>query len=164
MRISERLRGGLRPRPATESAVPGESASTEGLPIAGYDALNEKQVIAHFRQLSQVELAEIEDYERSHRSRPAVLDKLRYMRSPEPVAGYDALEPEQVVRLLEDADAAKVRAIRDYEGKFRGRRVVMAAAAQALPKATANVAEQKVRDEKAERTRTGIQDRRDLTS
>ena len=164
MRISERLRSGLRPKPAAESTVPGEPSFSEGLPIAGYDGLQEKQVTAHFRQLSQVELAEIEDYERSHRSRPAVLDKLRYMRSPEPVAGYDELEPEQVVRLLADADAAKVRAIRDYEGKFRGRRAVLGAAAQALPKATANVAEQERRDEKAQRTRTGIQDRRDLTS
>ena len=92
-----------------------------------------------------------------------VLNKLRYMRSPEPVEGYDALEPSEIVRLLEQADSARIRAIRDYEGKFRGRRQVMSAAAQALPNAALNVGERNRREEKAERTRTGIQDRRDLT-
>jgi hypothetical protein len=164
MRISERLRNGLRPRPAAGPTPSEGPASAEALPIAGYDGRQEKQVIAQFRELSQVELAEIEDYERSHRNRRVVLDKLRYMRSPEPVAGYDALEPEQVVRLLEDADTAKVRAIRDYEGKFRGRRVVMAATARALPKAAVNLGEQDRRDEKALRTRTGIQERSDRTA
>jgi hypothetical protein len=162
MRISERL--GLRSRPATQTTPSAGPATDETLPIAGYDALSDKQVTAHFRELSQVELEEIEGYERSHRNRPVVLAKLRYMRSPEPVPGYDALEPSEVVRLLEDADAAKVRAIRDYEGKFRGRRAVLSAAADALPKAAANLAEQSRRDEKALRTKTGIQDRRDRTS
>ena len=92
-----------------------------------------------------------------------MLNKLRYMRTPEPVADYDALEPTEIVRLLEQADSAGIRAIRDYEGKFRGRRQVMNAAAQALPNAVLNVGEQNRREEKAERTRTGIQDRRDLT-
>jgi hypothetical protein len=133
------------------------------LPIADYDALDEQHVIAQFRKLSQIELAEVEGYERAHLSRRVVLNKLRYMRTPEPVADYDALEPSEIVRLLEQADSAGIRAIRDYEGKFRGRRQVMNAAAQALPNAVLNVGEQNRREEKAERTRTGIQDRRDLT-
>ena len=133
------------------------------LPIADYDALDEQDVIVQFRKLSQIELAEVEGYERAHLSRRVVLNKLRYMRTPEPVADYDALEPSEIVRLLEQADSAGIRAIRDYEGKFRGRRQVMNAAAQALPNAVLNVGEQNRREEKAERTRTGIQDRRDLT-
>ena len=133
------------------------------LPIADYDALDEQHVIAQFRKLSQVELAEVEVYERAHRNRPVVLQKLRYMRGVEPVAGYDALEPNDIVLLLEQGDSASIRAIRDYEGKFRGRRQVLNAAAQALPNAALNVGEQHRRDEKAERTRTGIQDRRDIT-
>lgn len=164
MRITERLR--IRPRrgPAADATPPEAPAAAEALPIAGYDDLHEKEVIAHLRELSQVELAEIEGYERSHGNRAPVLDKLRYMRSPEPVPGYDALEPKEVVRLLQGADAARVRAIRDYEGKFRGRREVMGAAAQALPNAAANLGEQDRRDEKALRTRTGIQERTDRTA
>jgi hypothetical protein len=136
---------------------------SDTLPISGYDNLHEKDVIGRFRELSQVQLAEIEGYERSHRNRRVVLHKLRYMRSPEPVSGYDALEPAEIVRRLEAGDTATIRAIRDYEGKFRRRRQVLAAAAKALPNAVTNPGEQRRRDEKAERTRTGIQDRRDLT-
>ena len=141
----------------------GASITEERLPIDGYDGLHEKQVIARLHELSQVELGEIEEYERAHLNRPVVLQKLRYMRTPEPVAGYDALEPKEIVLLLEAGDTAEIRAIRDYEGKFRGRRQVMNAAAQALPNAAVNAGEQQRRDEKAARTRTGIQDRRDRT-
>jgi hypothetical protein len=136
---------------------------TDALAIPGYDDLHEKDVIGRFRELSQIQLAEVEAYERSHRNRRVVLHKLRYMRSPEPVAGYDALDPAEIVRRLEAADSATIRAIRDYEGKFRRRRQVLSAAAQALPNAVINFGEQRRRDEKAERTRTGIQHRRDLT-
>jgi hypothetical protein len=65
------------------------------------------------------------------------------------------------VQLIEGADTARIRAIRDYEGKFRRRRQVMSVAAQALPKAAANLGEASRRDEKALRTRTGIQERSD---
>jgi hypothetical protein len=163
MRLSELLRIGAK-APAADTPPAGDPTDSTALPITDYDGLHEKSVIARFHELSQVELAEIEGYERSHLSRPVVLDKLRYMRSPEPVEGYDVLEPKEIVLLLEQADSATIRAIRDYEGKFRGRRQVMGAAAQALPNAVANLGEQSRRDEKAQRTRTGIQDRRDLTS
>jgi hypothetical protein len=161
MTLTERLRIRSRRGPAADTTSPLSPRSEETLPIAGYDDLHEKQVIAHFRELSQVELAEIEGYERAHRNRRPVLDKLRYMRSPEPLPGYDALEPREVVQLLEAADTARIRAIRDYEGKFRRRRQVMSVAAQTLPKAAANLGEASRRDEKALRTRTGIQERSD---
>ena len=161
MSLTARLRIRSRSEPAADTKSPPPPPGAEALPIAGYDGLDEKQVIAHFRELSQVELAEIEGYERAHGNRPPVLDKLRYMRSPEPLPGYDALESSEVVKLLADADTARVRAIRDYERKFRGRRQVMSVAAQALPKAAANLGEESRRDEKASRTRTGIQERSD---
>ena len=163
MRFSERVRIAALGR-AADTAPSSEPATVEGgPPIAGYDGLDEKALIAHFRDLTQIELAEVEAYERGHRSRRVVLNKLRYMRSPEPVAGYDSLEPNDIVLLLEQGDSASIRAIRDYEGKFRGRRQVLNAAAQALPNAALNVGEQHRRDEKAQRTRTGIQDRRERT-
>ena len=163
MRFSERVRIAALGRAAETEPSTETATDAGGPPIAGYDGLDEKVLIAHFRDLTQTELAEVEAYERGHRSRRVVLNKLRYMRSPEPVAGYDALEPNDIVLLLETGDSASIRAIRDYEGKFRGRRQVLNAAAQALPNAALNGDEQHRRNEKAERTRTGIQDRRDLT-
>jgi len=160
MKLLSRLRGQSPPQHGGDTRSEDESGSPEQrLPIDRYDQLNSKQIFSELSELSQIELVEIETYERSHRNRQAVLDKLRYMRSPEPIPGYDTLDQQQVIRLLEDADAARVRAIRDYERKFRRRPALMSAAAKALPSAASNPDEQQRRSDKALRTQTGIKDR-----
>ena len=107
MTLIERLHIRSRREPAADTTSPISSPGEETLPIASYDDLHEKQVIAHFRELSQVDLAEIEGYERAHLNRRPVLDKLRYMRSPEPLPGYDTLESREVVQLIEGASLAE---------------------------------------------------------
>ena len=143
--------------------APGEEASSPDaaeLPfLPGYDKLDVKEVGARLPELSQVELAAVETYERSHKNRPEVLSKLHYMHTREPLPGYDALSPEQIVEALGDADAGTVRAVRDYERKFGNRRQVMDAAAGALPTAKASAAEDRADEEKAERVREGFADR-----
>ena len=62
-----------------------------------------------------------------------MLDKLRYMRGSEPLPGYDALTPEQIAEALAGADAETVKAVRDYERKFHGRRSVLDETARVLP-------------------------------
>jgi hypothetical protein len=124
-------------------------------PIPGYDELDGKQVSERLSQLSQVELAAVETYERAHGNRPAVLDKLRYMQGTEPVPGYDALTTEQIAEALAGADAETVRAVRDYERKFRNRRSVMDEAARALPSSPASAREKGAREEKAALLREG---------
>jgi hypothetical protein len=156
MKLLTRIRS--RSQPAATDDVP-TGPPHQQLPIARYDQLTTKQIASELSGLSQIELGEIEAYERAHSDRKPVLDKLRYMRSPEPLPGYDALAQRDVVRLLEDADTARVRAIRDYERKFRRRHNVMSAAAKALPRAAVNPDEQDRRGEKALRTQTGIADR-----
>ena len=102
------------------------------LPISGYDQLDDKEVGDRLSQLSQVELAAVETYERAHGNRPAVLEKLRYMRGSEPLPGYDALTTEQIAEALAGADAETVRAVRDYERKFQHRQSVLDEAARVL--------------------------------
>jgi hypothetical protein len=128
-------------------------------PISGYDDLDGKQVSERLSQLSQVELAAVETYERAHGNRPAVLDKLRYMQGTEPLPGYDALTPEQIAEALAGADADTVRAVRDYERKFRQRQAVMDEAARALPSSPASAREKRTREEKATLLREGYADR-----
>jgi len=160
MKLLARLRSHSPPQHSGDTRSADESGSHEQrLPIDRYDQLSSKQIFSELSELSQIELVETETYERSHSNRQAVLDKLRYMRSPEPLPGYDTLDQHQVIRLLEDADAAKVRAIRDYERKFRRRPALMSAAAKALPSAASNPDEQQRRSDKALRTQTGIEDR-----
>jgi hypothetical protein len=142
--------------------APGEEASSPDaaeLPFPGYDRLDDKELGARLPELSQVELDAVEAYERSHKNRPEVLDKLRYMHTSEPLPGYDALSPEQIVEALADADAETVKAVRDYERKFGARAQVMEAAARVLPTAKPSAGEDRADEEKAERIREGFADR-----
>jgi hypothetical protein len=93
----------------------------DALPFAGYDRLADRQVIEGLCDHSQIELEAVESYERSHKDRKPVLDKLRYMRGREPLPGYDALSVEEAVAALQEADLATTKRIRDYERKFANR-------------------------------------------
>jgi hypothetical protein len=148
----------LRKRGADHAAAAGKAGSpgVDEPPIPGYDQLGDKQVAARLRQFSQVELAAIETYERSHRNRAEVLDKLRYMRGSEPLPGYDALSPEQITTSLAGADTRTVRAVRDYERKFRHRPEVLEESMRALPNATASAGEERAQEERDARVRRGI--------
>jgi hypothetical protein len=94
-------------------------------PVAGYDSLNTKEVIASLSSHSQVELAEIDSYERAHEDREAVFDKLRWLRHDEPLPGFDALSVEEVIAALENADIPALKRVRGYERKFAARKDVL---------------------------------------
>ena len=97
-----------------------------------YERLNDRQAVEHLGGLDQVELTAIDAFERSHRDRPAVHDKLRYLRQREPLPGYDALEPDAIVQALSGADQATLKAVREYERKLRARPAVLKEVARAL--------------------------------
>ncbi len=97
-----------------------------------YASLNERQAIAELHQFSQVELTAIHAFERSHRDREPVVDKLRYLRQREPLPDYDVLETETVVATLSWADAGTIKTVREYEGKHQNRSAVNTAALEAM--------------------------------
>ena len=135
------------------------SADEHSVPISGYDQLDTKEVSDRLSGLSQEELAAVDTYERAHEDRPAVLEKLRYMRGSEPLPGYDALTPEQIAEALADADSETVRAVRDYERKFQDRGAVLDEAARVLPNAPVSAREKSAREAKAALLREGYADR-----
>jgi hypothetical protein len=94
-------------------------------PVAGYDSLKTRKVIASLSGHSQVELAKIEDYERTHQDREEVLAKLRWLRQDEPLPGYDAFSTEEVLAALDNADVSAIKLVREYERKFGARREVL---------------------------------------
>jgi hypothetical protein len=91
------------------------------LPIPGYDRITDKHVVAELSNHSQAELGAIETYERSHKDRPAVFNKLRYLRGQEPLHGYDALGVKEILAGLEGADTGTLQRTRVYERKFQRR-------------------------------------------
>ena len=145
MNFFKRLTGGSTDDAGAED-VGGPDESE--LPISGFDSTNGKQLTDKFRGLSQVELEEVETYEQSHKKRPAVLAKLRYMRSKEPLDGYDELSVEQISEALAGADAETVKKVRDYERKFQHRQAVLQEAARVLPQAPASAKETQAQEEK----------------
>jgi hypothetical protein len=151
----------LRKRRSHGDAPAEEASSPDAaeLPFSGYDKLDDKEIGARLSELSQVELAALETYERAHKDRPEVLAKLRYMHTSEPLPGYDALSPEQIVEALADADAETVKAVRDYERKFGNRQQVMEEAMRVLPTATASAGEDRAREERETRVSDAFADR-----
>ena len=94
-------------------------------PVAGYDKLSTKDLIASLSGHSQVELAKIEAHERENENRVPVFDKLRWLRQKEPLPGYDALSVDEVVAALQKADLAVLKRVRGYERKFNARKDVL---------------------------------------
>lgn len=120
----------LRDRVSRPGAQAGQASNGSGepkarVPFAGYDRLDARQVADRLHDKSQVELAAIEDYERSDQEREAVLDKLRWMCGPEPLDDYDTLSAEQIVVALDTADLKTVKRVRAYERKFANRPQVL---------------------------------------
>ena len=159
MKILEALR--RRRSPGSEPDIQAATSSPDEhrLPISGYDQLKDKQVSDQLSQLSQVELATVETYERAHGNRPAVLEKLRYMQGTEPLPGYDTLTTEQIAEALAGADAETVKAVRDYERKFQHRQSVLDETARVLPNSQASAGEERAHEEKAALFREGYADR-----
>jgi hypothetical protein len=126
-RLSPGASAGVSPAPGAGS--PGSTAEAQ-LPFAGYDRLDDREVMDALSDHSQIELEAVEGYERSHQDRQPVLDKLRYMRGSEPFPGYDALGAEEIVAALNEAGLATVKKVRGYERKFANRPDVLEAVAR----------------------------------
>jgi hypothetical protein len=122
--IRDRFSGPATSVEPKSTGDPAQEAETRP-PFAGYDRLDKRQVMDRFSDHSQIELDAAESYERTHKDRAPVLDKLRYMRGREPIAGYDALSADEIVAALQDADLATIKRVRGYERKFGNRPEVL---------------------------------------
>jgi hypothetical protein len=132
MSFLKTIRGNMRADgPDAASAETGSTDRAQTL-TDRYAKLNERQAVAELARLNQTELTAIEQFERSHREREPLLNKLRYLRQPEPLPGYDGLEPDGIAEALAEADAETVKAVREYERKFRNRPTVNVAIAVAI--------------------------------
>jgi hypothetical protein len=119
-----RLFDGRRSRDAaTATGVDLPQANT--LAIERYDRLAVWKLLRRLPTLSQTEMAAVETYERAHGQRVPVLRKLRYLRCDEPLAGYDALSPDEISAALKDADLASIDRVRAYERRLRNRDSVL---------------------------------------
>src|SRR5215204_538325 len=104
-----------------EGQVKGAVASQPDLAIAGYDKLTAEEIVAKLSELSQIDLAKVDSYERRHQNRSTILDRVSSLRGDEPWPGYDELTAAEVQTALGEADDDRVKAIRSYERAHKAR-------------------------------------------
>jgi ferritin-like metal-binding protein YciE len=115
-----------------EGEIKGAMASEEDLPITGYSDLTADEIVAKLGDLSQIDLAKVDAFERKHENRSTVLDKIDTLQGDEPWPGYDELTVSEITALLRDADTETVDKVRSYERAHKNRSSVMKATERKL--------------------------------
>ncbi len=83
-------------------------------------------------ELSQIDLAKVDAYERRHENRTTVLDRASALRGDEPWPGYDELNANEIRAALSEATDARLEAVRTYERAHKDRSSVLNAAEREL--------------------------------
>ncbi len=118
-----------------EGQVKGAVASEEDLAITGYDKLTAGEITDKLPELSQIDLAKIDSYERKNQNRTTILSRVTSLRGDEPWAGYDELTAAEVTAVLSEADDDRAKEIRSYERAHKSRAGVLKAAERELANA-----------------------------
>jgi ferritin-like metal-binding protein YciE len=112
-----------------EGRIKGATASEDDLAIAGYEKLTAAEIVGKLSELSQIELAKVDSYERRNQSRSTILSRIVTLRDSEPWPGYDELNAEEIHRALaESDDEERANKVRRYERSHKKRAGVIAAA------------------------------------
>jgi ferritin-like metal-binding protein YciE len=115
-----------------EGQVKGAVAAEEDLAIARYDELTADEITSRLTELSQIDLAKVDSYERRNQNRSTVLSRISTLRGNEPWAGYDELGVQEIRIALADADDDRVASVRTYERAHKNRAGVLSAAEREL--------------------------------
>jgi ferritin-like metal-binding protein YciE len=110
-----------------EGQVKGAMASEGDLAIARYDGLTAEEIIARLSDLSQIDLAKIDSYERKNQNRTTILNRITTLRGNEPWPGYDELTVPEVQAVLAEGDEDRANQTRSYERAHKNRATVLQA-------------------------------------
>ena len=118
-----------------EGQLKGAVASEQDLAIARYDSLTADEITSRLTELSQIDLAKVDAYERKHQNRSTVLSRISTLRGNEPWAGYDELTATEVQAVLSEGDDERAKQVREYERAHKNRAGVLQAAERELTNA-----------------------------
>jgi ferritin-like metal-binding protein YciE len=110
-----------------EGQVKGAVASEGDLALARYDNLTADEITAKLPDLSQIDLAKIDSYERKNQNRTTVLSRITSLRGSEPWAGYDELTAAEVQSVIAEGDDERVKQTLSYERSHKNRAGVIKA-------------------------------------
>src|SRR3984885_7513189 len=111
-----------------EGQIKGAVASEGDLAIKRYDELTAEEIVGKLAELSQIDLAKIDSYERKNQNRTTILRRIPSLRGREPWAGYDELTAAEVQAVLSEGDEQRVEHARSYERNHKNRAGVLRAA------------------------------------
>jgi ferritin-like metal-binding protein YciE len=115
----------------TEGQLKGAVASQEDLAIARYDTLTADEITGRLTELSQVDLAKIDSYERRHQNRTTILSRITTLRTSEPWPGYDELTASEIQAVLSEGDEDRAQQVQRYERAHKNRAGVLSATERA---------------------------------
>ena len=118
-----------------EGTVKGAVASASDLAIANYDSLSADEIQDKLSELSQIDLAKVNAYERKNQNRSTITSRIDSLQADEPWPGYDELGVDEVRALLSEGDETRVKAARSYERKHKNRAGVVQATERELANA-----------------------------
>ncbi len=111
-----------------EGQIKGAVASENDLAIARYDSLTAEEILSKLPELSQIELAKVDSYERKHDNRSTVLSRITALRSQEPWPGYDELTVAEIEAVLNEGDDQRMKDVAGYERAHKNRAGVLRSA------------------------------------
>jgi ferritin-like metal-binding protein YciE len=118
-----------------EGRLKGAVASESDLAIARYDSLTADEIASRLPELSQVDLAKVDSYERRNQNRTTILGRIATLRASEPWAGYDELTVAEIQGVLSEGDDDRAKQVRTYERDHKNRAGVLEATERELSNA-----------------------------
>ena len=103
-------------------------ASEEDLAIARYDSLTAEEIVSKLPELSQIDLAKVDSYERKNEDRTTVLSRISALRRAEPWPGYDELTVSEIEAVLGEGDDQRANDVVAYERAHKNRAGVLKSA------------------------------------
>ena len=108
-----------------EGQIKGAVASEEDLAIARYDSLTAEEILSKLPELSQIDLAKVDSYERKNSNRTTVLTRITALRGREPWPGYDELTVAEIEAVLDEGDEQHTKDVAGYERAHKNRAGVL---------------------------------------
>jgi ferritin-like metal-binding protein YciE len=118
-----------------EGTVKGAVASASDLAIPKYDSLSADEIQERLAELSQIDLAKVNAYERKNQNRSTITSRIDSLQGDEPWPGYDELSVDEVRGVLSEGDDARAKDVRAYERKHKARAGVIQATERELSNA-----------------------------
>jgi ferritin-like metal-binding protein YciE len=111
-----------------EGQIKGSIASEQDLSIARYDSLTAEEILNKLPELSQIELAKVDSYERKNDNRDTVLSRITALRGQEPWPGYDELTVAEIEAVISEGDEQRAKDVVAYERSHKNRSGVLKSA------------------------------------